>query len=205
MSESGHEDHTITGDASAAVSWITESALSDEDKSGLRGFIERFPDLTFFKDDADHLDHVEETDGVRLPPWFRDVRTTLAFAHPSMDFHVDAFDGSASPRGEYPERIWYRLGLGSQDDEVRETLFERAKRYLVGGWWASDRSMLTINLEDASDRRIYEFSMEDVWDDVYDERPIHGSMFPIFDSYVSMLEHVVEFKLEDDTTVRARD
>lgn len=203
MNEFNPAEHVIEGDAAQARSWIDGSSLSEEDKTGLHAFVDRFPGLTFCREDDVALDHAAEESRVELPAWYRRFRSTLAFATPSMDFRFDRFEGDRSPRGEYLHKIAYRLEPGSGDRELQQRLFGDAKMYLIGGWFASDRSNLAIDLEDDGERRIFEFAMEDFWDDDFDERPLRTSMFPVFESYGSMLAHVVEFTSGDGTEIEA--
>lgn len=188
----------ITGDAATALSWIDDSSLDEEIKEDLRAFVRRFPDLTFYKETDAYLDGIEKRDGVTFPAWFRAIRTTLAFVAKPVEFQVDGFDGPESPRAEYPERIWYGLALGTNDEDETELLYEQALLYPIIRWTTSDRSILAIALDDPDDHRILEYSSQDLWDDDADGRPVRESVSVGFDSLPSLLGHIQVLRTSQD-------
>jgi hypothetical protein len=181
------------GDAVAARSWIERSALPEEDKADLLRFVARFPSLTFVKEDSALLDRYAEDDRVTLPQWFRDVRSTLAFVEPHVLVRVDDFEWYESPRADRVEDIWYdlRLGCGGED---RDLLVDDGRIYPIGSDRNNHEIQLGVDLEDPSDRRIFDFHAEDLLDDKLDGVPLRGSLSPVFSSYARLLAHVVEIR-----------
>jgi hypothetical protein len=200
VTEFDYEGHLTKGDATAARSWIESSTLPEEQKADLQQFVANFPSLTFAKEDDAILDHYAETDGVELPPWLREVRSTLAFTDPPVLFRVDDFQWYDSPRCEAVDHIWYELRFGYSDEEDRARLRDRAKIYPIGGWFGSDRSYLGVDLQNPEDRRIFDFSGEDLIDDELDDEPLRDSLFPIFSSYARFLARIAEVRVSDDAT-----
>ncbi|MFJ8579959.1 hypothetical protein [Micromonospora sp. NPDC093277] len=205
MTDSAEGRHPVNGDAAAARSWIEQSTLPDEDKAGLRRFVDHFPSLTFVREDNAALSHYEETDEVTLPPWFRETRSALAFTVPGAQVRVDGFRWDDSPRSDDQEDHWYEVEPGYVNEENRETMFDLARLYPIGQWFANDRSYLAVDLEDVSNRRILEFALEDLWDDEAKGEPLRESTFPAYSSYADFLGHVVAVKLPDGTLVEAQD
>lgn len=203
MTDFDEHPHLITGDAATATTWIEESALTDDDKAALRRFVARFPSLTFVKEDDAQLNQYEETDGVTLPPWFRETRSTLAYTVPGAQVRVDGFGWDESPRADEQDTHWYEVEPGYVNEENRETMFDLARVYPIAQWFANDRSYLAVDLEDPSDRRILEFALEDLWDDEAKGEPLRESTFPAFSSYADLLGHVVAVKLPDGTVIEA--
>lgn len=117
----------------------------------------------------------------------------------------DGFRWNDSPRAEEAEDIWYELDPGYGESETRELLAERTQVYLIGSWWLEDRSNLAVDIQDPTDRRIFDFATEDLWDNSYEGRPIRGSLYPVFASYADLLGHVVEVELPDGTHLPAED
>ncbi|MFE1289901.1 hypothetical protein [Streptomyces sp. NPDC058751] len=198
----GESQYRITGDAATATSWIENSGLPDEDKDALRQFVGRFPSLRFTREEDTALDHYEEVDQVKLPAWFRASRSTLAAVEPYSRLRINTFRFDGSPR-ETPGQEYYEISPGYINEEIRELLFDQAHIYLIGQWFGTDRSCLAIDLEATEDRRIFEFAMEDLYDDEAEERPLRESLTPVFASYADLLGHIVEVRLPDGDVVAA--
>lgn len=204
MTDATGDGSPITGDAAAARSWIEESGLPDEDKAALRRFVDRFPSLTFTKEEDTALSCYEATDEVTLPPWFRETRATLAFTVAGAQVRVAGFRWDDSPRADDQADHWYEVELGYVNEENRETMFDLAHLYPIGQWFANDRSYLAVDLADPTDRRILEFALEDLWDDEANGEPLRESTFPAYASYADFLGHVVAVKLPDGGLVEAQ-
>ncbi|MFF5971221.1 hypothetical protein ACFY7C_06795 [Streptomyces sp. NPDC012769] len=190
------------GDAAAAASWVENSSVPEEDKEAFRHFIGRFPSLRFAREDDVLLDHYEAVDQVELPAWFRESRATLATIAPYSLLRIDAFRFDGSPR-ETPGQEYYEISPGYINEEIRDLLLGHARVYLFGQWFASDRSCLAIDLENPEDRRIFEFALEDMYDDEAEDRPLRESLTPVFASYADLLGHIVEVRLPNGDVVTA--
>ncbi|MFB6987387.1 hypothetical protein [Streptomyces sp. NPDC056304] len=202
MSDFEENQHRITGDATIATSWIEESRLPEEEKNALRRFVGRFPSLRFARDDNALLNRYEAVDQVMLPAWFRASRSTLATIDPYSLLRINDFRFGGSPR-ETPGQEYYEISLGYINEEIRELLFDQAHVYLIGQWFGTDRSCLAIDLENPEDRRIFEFAMEDLYDDEDESRPLRESLAPVLASYADLLGHIVEVRLPDGDVVTA--
>lgn len=194
MTEFDYERHLIKGDAHTACGWIESSRLPVEQKADLQQFVDNFPSLTFTREDDIILGRYAATGGVELPPWLREVRSTLAFVDPPVLCRVDDFQWYDSPRCEAVDRIWYEVQFGYANEEERARLRDGAEIYPIGGWFGSDRSNLGIDLQNPEDTRIFDFSGEDMLDAELDDEPLRDSLFPIFSSYALFLAHVVEVR-----------
>jgi hypothetical protein len=197
MTTFDYQEHLTRGDADSARGWVESSALPDAQKSDLLAFIGNFPSLTFVKEDDAILDHYAEEAGVVLPPWFRTVRSTLAFVDPSMLVCVDDFQWYDSPRSDDVEDIWYDIQLGYHGEEQRRLFRDDAKIYRIGAWSGTDDAMLGVDLSDPDDQRIFDFAGADLRDNKLAGRPVRGSLYPIFESYPQFLAHIAEVRPGD--------
>jgi hypothetical protein len=191
------QDLTL-GTAGDAIAWLEASSLPEDERRLLARFVERFPDLTFSRETDETFDRTAAAEQVTLPDWFRAVRTTLAFVHPPVRVRFDDFD-SLNPRSDDVEDIWYDLRPGYGDSEQRQLFRDEAGCYPIGRWFGTDQSYLAVNLEDAGDRRIHEFAAGDLRDNLYDGKPARASVYVAFDSYASMLAHIIETEPPDGT------
>jgi hypothetical protein len=195
--------HRTTGTGDEARRWVEASALPAEQQAQLRGFIDRFPELTFVREDDALLDRLAADDGVTLPPWFRAVRTVLAGPQPGARLRFDDFE-QLTPTSDDIDEIWYDLLPGYSDPEQRELFRDQARAYPIGAWRETGESYLAIGLGDPADERIVEFAAEDLLDSVLDGRSATTSVYPIFSSYPAMLSHVVAVLLPDGRVVHTR-
>ena len=193
------EDRHITlGSAADAHKWVTGSSLPQSTQAPLLRFIHRFPTLAFYRQDAVKLDALEETKGVTFPRWLREIRQTLAFVMPGYFVSV-RFDECLNPYLDHLGNLWYTLGLrGYANNEDRDLLESVGdiRPVPIGEEMDSGISTLAINLADTDDQRVYEFTLEDLYDNRSDGKPLNKSIFEMFDSYAAMLGHVVAIKLE---------
>ncbi len=201
----------IVGDAAAVLIWIKHSTLPAAEKEGLRRFVDHFPTLTFYRDDSAWLDEVERDDDVILPQWLRRMHHTLSYVMP--DHYVLArFDHSAHPslRDEELRGHWYKLNaFGSTGHEEVAFLqrMDRVRPYPFAVDNVPGRSKLAINLADQTDRRVYEYTFEDLLSIDDDDFPPEDSVFEMFPSYADMLAHVDALKMvaRDDITAAKED
>jgi hypothetical protein len=183
------------GDAAIARAWVSASTLPEDQKGDLLAFINRFPSLTFVRDDSAVLDRHAAEDRVVLPAWFRAVRSTLAFVEPPVQFRLDDFEGCDSPRSDDVEDLWYELGLGYHGAEQRDLFFGDAKIYRIGAEQGDCvGTYLGIDLEAPDDLHIFDFYGGDLADNKFDGRPVRGSLYPVFRSYAALLAHIVEVR-----------
>jgi hypothetical protein len=189
-----YDAHRILGSSSDAATWIAQSSFADAHKALLQKFIVRFPALTFFKEDQALLDHIEQQERVTLPRWFRAQRQTLAFVVPPVDFRIDDFD-QLGPRSDTLDRIWYTTDLyGYRDDEQRGLLLDKASIFPIAQWPHTDRSFFAISMADDNDEAIWEFAAQDMLDSILDGEQAREALNPAFDSYASMLSHIIEIR-----------
>jgi hypothetical protein len=130
---------------------------------------------------------------VVLPPWFREVRSTLAFLEPHVLVRFDDFQWYDSPRAEDVEGTWYDLRLGCSDGE-RDLFTGDGGIYPIGNDWDDGETHVGVDLANPTDRRIFDFHGEDLLDNKLDGRPVRYSRYAIFDSYARMLAHVVDVR-----------
>lgn len=204
MTEFDAEAHLVRGDAADARGWVRDSALPEDQKALLTSFIDRFPSVTFVKEDEELLDHRAHVDAVELPGWFREVRSTLAFVEPAETlFLLEDFEWYHSPRSDDVEDIWYRMSPGYAGPEHRALLHDDAKVYQLGAEDGTDEACLGIDLDDDGDHRILDFAAEDLMDNKHAGRPVRGSLYAVFGSYAAMLAHVSALRLPDGTEIVA--
>ncbi|MCQ8834433.1 hypothetical protein [Streptomyces malaysiensis] len=165
----------------------------------LRRFVHRFPSLVFVKGHSGLIDGLESRDGIHLPVWLRQTLMTLSFVHPPALARFDGYDYECTLADSDVVK-WFEIALGNVDEEEMEFLVGEAGVYPIGSWYGADH-YIAINLAHSSDRRIYEFSLEDLWDDSYNGDPLEGSIEPAFLSYAHMLSHVAELKFPDGSTL----
>ncbi|MFE2581729.1 hypothetical protein [Streptomyces sp. NPDC059378] len=194
MNAFDYEGHLTRGDADTARSWVESSDLPEDQKTDLLQFVANFPSHTFVREDDAVFDHYAETDGVTLPEWLRQVRSTLAFVDPPVLLQVDDFQWYDSPRSEDVEDLWYDLRFGYHGEEQRALFSDDAHVYRIGGSWETPGSYLGVDLLNPEDRRIFDFHGDDLRDNKLAGRPVRGSLYPVFSSYAKFLSHVTEMR-----------
>jgi hypothetical protein len=145
---------------------------------------------------------LERRHGIRFPAWFRNVATTLTLVNDFPQFRVDDYT-HWTPRTDNPHPIWYTSEWGYANDQERHS-FIKAGVYPVALWIETALSYLAINISDDEDLRIYEFTGEDIVDDIHNNLPADSSVFPAYNSYTEMISHIIELRLPDESIVRAR-
>lgn len=196
-------DRQVLGSSSDAIEWVTESPLVGQEKEHFLAFIRKFPGLTFVKDQEGFLEYFERKDRLQLPAWLHRTRRILRFVEPLMQVRFDDFD-HYTPRADYLDEIWYTLDLGYMSEGQRSLFVDKAHAYPIGEWEDTDRSYLAVDVADVNDKRILEFSSPDLMDNIAEGKAADVSVRPAFDSYASMLSHVVAGRLSDGTVIEAR-
>ena len=196
--------HYTEGNADEARAWVNTSKLPKATKGALLRFIDRFPTLQFYKEDAELLDGVESSEQVKLPKWLRNIRQTFAYVMYGQLVCVrfDQFDGW-SPRSDQLNQVWYSLGLRGYDNEEQRNLIGKGGFFPVGDWLETGRSTLAIKLDTPKDQKIYEYTEEDLWDNQYDGRPVFESVNVAFNSYAEMLGHIVAVEFQNGEVIEA--
>jgi hypothetical protein len=204
-----------TGSAGEALNWVSHSSLLEPDKAALGTFVERFPEIVFYRDTAVLLDHLERRNAVVLPPWLRVIRQVLSGPGPDAQVRFDDFDYSGSPRTDRTGddgdlNLWYEDNFfGYRQDEERDLLRSGAECYPILGAGPSANNvsvgyLLAADLGNPDNQHIIDLCDEDIMDDLYADRPGTESTFPAFESYARMLSHIVECRAADGTVIRAR-
>lgn len=195
------QSHRVLGNREEAQTWVKEASLPEGTKAELLRFVNRFPSVTFYKEDDTFLDRLAASRGVQLPHWFTRIRRALAFVEPNTAVQLQ-FE---SP-DEDVSQAWYRLHLpGYANEEERELLRseEELKLFPIGENSQDPAVVLAINLADASDQRVYEYNLEYLWDNAYEGRPLAEAIHVFFDSYAAMLGHIRALKLENGQMIEA--
>jgi hypothetical protein len=202
--------HRGVGSSAEAFDWIGCSSLPEKDKTALGVFVERFPGAVFYRDDVTLLDHLEQRNAVRLPPWLREIRQVLSGLGPDAQVRFDDFD-EWCPRADRTDDddgfidLWYVDNFfGYQQKEDRDLLGNGARCYPILGATTGVNYLLAADLGDPQNRQIVDLCDEDIMGDRYEGRPGTESVFPAFESYASMLSHIVECRTKDGTVIRAR-
>jgi hypothetical protein len=203
MTSFNYRDHITTGSLQDAMNWINASSLSVQDKQVLTRFVNRFPNMIFYKEDDAALDQVEQNENVTLPAEIRNIRKTVAYVNPDerIVFQVERFD-KWSPRQDAVKEIWYRFGMiGYSDDEERE-LLDPEKLFPIAEAWRTGRSSLAIKLDHA-DTNIYEYNQQDLWDNVSEEKPISASIRSVFSSYTILIDSITALQRMNGDIIQA--
>jgi hypothetical protein len=200
MTESELKKHRILGNSKDAKTWVQSSGLSENDKSDLLEFIQRFSSQTFFREDDELLDTLELTNNVKLPLWFREMRKTIAGVDPSIQVRFSDYDHWL-PRSDEVADAWYALKLGYINDEERALMFDQAGCFPIGAWVGNDYSYLAINMQADNDQQILEFALSDLSDNIAEGTPARASVRAAFDSYPRMLWRIAQGKLLDGQLV----
>lgn len=183
--------YCLVGSSSDAIDWVTGENFDRSDRENFLRFIDRFSSFSFVRGRERLVKYYEKRGKVNFPDWYRRTVKTLNFVRPKMLVQFDDFD-FYTPRSDYVADIWYRIEMGSMNEEERNLFVGDGYVYPIGGWCENDRSILAIDLMSSEDGRIFEFSAPDLLDNSLDGKEVRSSVYPAFSSYASMLSHVVE-------------
>lgn len=170
-------------------------------KSQLTAFVQRFPSITHTRGSDEFLDFMESANRVRIPDSFRSAFRTLMLAEDFPDFRVSSYS-YWTPRTDNFLPIWYTGDWGYTNDQERSSLLQ-AHMFPVAQWAETGISSLAINISDEADPKVYEFTSEDILDDIRGNLKPDSSVFPAFASYPEMISHIIELRLPDGTLVQA--
>lgn len=190
------------GSSEDALSWIRSSELNAEQRAHLIAFVKRFPSTTFTKANAAFLNSIEGEHQVEIPDAAKKIFTTLVLTDDFPDFRVDDYT-NWTPRTDNAHPIWYTSTWGYANDQERNS-FLRANMFPVAQWVDTGLSSLAINVSDAQDAKIYEFTGEDIIDDIQSNHSPDSSVFPAFTSYTDLIAHIKELRFPDGTVIFAR-
>jgi tetratricopeptide (TPR) repeat protein len=197
-----------------AIRWVRASTLPDDDRAELLYHVAKFPGLAFAREHGEAVGDLEREHRLSFPEWFRVLLATLTGPAGTTDdrgdrsvrfdgdYYYDDDMGPGLARDELP-KPWYGLFMaGYSNDEDRETMYGDAGVYPVGQVFAENR-YLAVDIRDPTDRWVYRFHLEDLWDDRYAGRPVRDSLFPVFASYPEMLARIDDIRWLDGTVVSA--
>jgi hypothetical protein len=134
----------------------------------------------------------------------------LAGPVPGVRIRFDDFDHLGPLSDTRAEDGFLRMSYGDHfvgytQDEQRGLFLDGAGCYPILSATNEVQYLLAASLIAPEDERVFGFCDEDVMDNVDDGEPGTDSVDPAFDSYPSMLAHIVECRLPDGTVVLARD
>lgn len=192
-----YPQHRPTGSEVDAKSWLS-SSLSENDARPFILFVERFSELTFYREDMALLGHIQAQEGVELPKWLLDIRNAFAFVESSIpEYEIKVrFDEDATD-AEWLDDRWFTLGLRGYANEDDKEILQRVSPlslFPIGEVWESD-VMLAINLADPNDKKVYGLTLEFLRDDEADDLPLIDSVHVVFESYGNMFGDIVAIKL----------
>lgn len=201
----------ITGTFSEAEEWIKASPLPSAEQAHLLRFVRRFPELEFLK----------QTLGGTPPAWLIEQAGTLRGIStvPKQLVWVQ-FDGFDYPLPHVSlTDTWYRFAFqGTVDASHPEVFYDEKRVYFVGVDMENYNTMLAI-LFNESDKQVYEFDykavrpnqedLEDGEEEADYQLDGFGHIEPeqtrvAFDSYSSMLGHIIAIRLQDGRIFKAK-
>ncbi|WP_431046323.1 hypothetical protein ACQUSR_31170 [Streptomyces sp. P1-3] len=192
----------VRGSSRDALEWIDASELTTEQKSELARFVNRFPTLTYSRASRELLDDMENRHGVRIPGWLRTLSSAVALIGDFPEFQVESY-AHWTPRMDHVDPGWYTSEWGYANEQERQS-FVQAGMYPIALWIEDALSYLAVNIADEHDQRIFEFTGEDISDDLRNSLPADSSVFPVYDSYTEMVSRIVQLRMPDGSVVEAR-
>jgi hypothetical protein len=188
-----------------ATSWLESSSMTKADISNSKKFIQSFPDCTFYQEKIDLFSMIEDKHKIKLPEWLKSFRRQLAWIMPSCSTTVCFREFSGwSPRMDYLQDLWYSIYLRGYSDEEERSFLMRIDDFCpfpIASIRGSDDSFLAIKLADPNDHSIYEYNLEDLWDNEADGTPVSASIRKVFNSYSDMLAAIAQVKIEKDDLI----
>jgi len=185
--------HRQVGNSDDATKWVKASKLPKETKASLLRLVERFPSVPFAKKDALFWEQWEVKQNVKLPKWLRSILEVLSDIAPDVPRSVrfDNFDHWSSHTDRLGE-IWYQLALVGLNSE-QQYVADINHLYPIAQWLETGYSTLAVNLANPQDTKIYEYNEHNI---SY-SKGLLDSPRVVFDSYASMLNHIVAVRVKD--------
>jgi hypothetical protein len=192
--------YAIVLDSVTAIKRIQESKLTNDDRDYYLKFINNFRNLTFYFNTELSMSEPATSDDIFFPQTFIDYRKILADVLYGSEVEVKF--GSFikySPRSKRLNETWYVLDPGrfTYNDDQRQVLLENGDiKLLPIGFNLLKRDKncyLALNL-DEKDKSVYEFNMQDLYDNFSSNEPVREMTSEVFDSYPQMLASISEIK-----------
>ncbi|MCD0174675.1 hypothetical protein IHN32_01740 [Deinococcus sp. 14RED07] len=188
----------LTGGAEQALEWVDASTIAVEEKAGLRRFVERFADRTFYRDDEATLDEWGAEALVIYPRSVTDYRRVLAFVEPEAEV-VAVFEAGTPAHQDDPElpsREYYigLFGYSGAEDLMPRLVTERHRLLPVA--YVPDTGESTLGVL-GDDPTVYEYNVEDLLEVLRSGAPIEEGLQRAFDSYAAMLAAVTSIRVID--------
>lgn len=197
----------VVGTAAEARAWIAAAKLPAPDRAALVRFVDRFPSLAFYRETDATIARHERAAGLGFPAWFKAIRGALAGVHGTpgrVRIWFRGFGVDDSPREDVAHELAYTLAppqYGS--DERRRLLGEACTALPIAIDARGGRSTLCIGLDRSNKTEIYDCCEEDLRDNEAAGRSPDASFYRAFDTYRSMLHHIVAVEV-DGTRISAR-
>jgi hypothetical protein len=193
-----HLINQITGHSQEAESWIKDSSLPNSTKESWLKFIQKFPDLEYYK--------LKDASAPDEPVWLQTMSATLRGFVPQglLWVQLDEFTQSKSADRAL-NKIWYhRMFTTEVSSEYERILLSEYELLILYSWLETLGSILAVKVNDGADQRIYEFS----YNDIIAHNDSEGQISPeatrvAYNSYAEMLDHIVAVKLETGEVIRA--
>ena len=185
--------HRQVGNSDDAAEWVKASKLPKQTKASLLRLVERFPSASFAKKDSVLWEQWEAEQNIKLPKWLRSILEVLSDIAPDVPRAVqfDNFD-HWSPNADRLAEIWYQLALVGLNSE-QEYVADINHLYPIAQWLETGYSTLAVNLANPKDTKIYEYDEHNI----SSSEGLLDSPRVVFDSYASMLDHIVAVRVKD--------
>lgn len=189
------------GSAEAARGWIAAAGIAKSEQDALARFVERFPDVVFYRTTADALERTATTANVTAPAAYFATRAILDGVLPNHGLVPVRFDGFEidSPRASRAAQARYVLGLRAHTSS--EKALRDAGYVVIGQSTEQPHSGLLVHDGDA---QIYEYNMEDLDDAVSNGQDVSSSIYAVFSSYAALLGHIVELFPANEAPIAAQ-
>ncbi len=183
---------------------VEDALIPRGDKEDYFTFINNFEKLKFYFNTDLSMSEPATADGVLFPEKFIHYRKILADLLYGFDVEIKFKSfWKYSPREKRIADTWYTLEPGSfqyNEDQKRVLLDEKSIKLLPIGFNLLDQDKncyLGVSLNE-SHSSIYEFNMQDLYDNYSSGELIEEMTSEVFRSYPQMLAHISEIKYLED-------
>lgn len=157
------------------ASWIDNAGLDPEEAGRLRGYIERFFDHQFVREDQECLDQWASSRGARwnrklrsLPDWYIAYRRAVGWPELDGQPAVMIFDRSLCER--LPQKTPFTLTpIGAKTESLQIALVDNHQIFPIGYGGENARWILGIDIAH-DEKRVFVFSADDVFSWDFDPR-----------------------------------